>query len=65
MRGGFYIKLAGTGIMKNRKLYFPYILTCVCMIMMFYIVLYLSVSDDFKMCPAVQPCRDFWDLACL
>ena len=31
MRGGFYIRLAKDGIVKNRKLYFPYILTCICM----------------------------------
>ena len=33
--------------MKNRKLYFPYILTCICMIMMFYIIYYLGFSADF------------------
>lgn len=48
MRAGFYFKLAGTGISKNRKLYIPYILTCVCMVMMFYIVTFLSVSEGFK-----------------
>lgn len=47
MKGGFYIRLAKDGIMKNRKLYFPYILTCICMIMMFYIIYYLGVSADF------------------
>ena len=47
MKGGFYIRLAKDGIMKNRKLYFPYILTCICMIMMFYIIYYLGFSADF------------------
>lgn len=47
MKGGFYIRLAKDGIIKNRKLYFPYILTCICMIMMFYIIYYLGVSADF------------------
>lgn len=47
MNGGFYIRLAKDGIVKNRKLYFPYILTCICMIMMFYIVYYLGFSADF------------------
>lgn len=46
MKKGFYIRLAGEGISKNRKLYFPYILTCICMIMMYYIVSFLSVSEE-------------------
>ena len=47
MRGGFYLRLAKDGISKNRKFYFPYILTCICMVMMFYIVCYLAMSADF------------------
>ncbi|HJA18297.1 MAG TPA: ABC transporter permease [Candidatus Mediterraneibacter ornithocaccae] len=47
MKGGFYIRLAKDGILKNKKLYFPYILTCICMIMMFYIIYYLGLSADF------------------
>ena len=47
MKGGFYIRLAKDGIVKNRKLYFPYILTCICMIMMFYIVYFLGFTADF------------------
>ena len=46
MKKGFYIRLAGEGISKNRKLYFPYILTCICMIMMYYIVSFLSISEE-------------------
>lgn len=48
MRRGFYFMLAAEGISKNRKFYFPYILTCICMVMMFYIVAYLSMSADFS-----------------
>ena len=47
MRGGFYIKLAKDGIVRNRKLYFPYILTCICMTMMYYILYYLGFCADF------------------
>lgn len=47
MKCGFYIKLAKDGILKNRKFYFPYIVTCICMIMMHYIVSYISSSPDF------------------
>ena len=40
-----YPRLAVTGIMKNRRTYLPYILTCSGMVMMFYIISFLSVSD--------------------
>lgn len=33
-------------VFQNRKLYFPYILTCICMIMMYYIVSFLSISKE-------------------
>lgn len=44
MKKGFYAKLAFTGIRKNKRLYTPYILTCIGMVMMFYIVAFLSGS---------------------
>lgn len=37
-----YFKLACSGIAKNKRLYIPYILTCVGMIMMYYIIYSLS-----------------------
>ena len=46
MKIGFYFKLALTGITKNKKMYYPYILTCICMVMMFYIISYLHYSDS-------------------
>ena len=42
MKRMFYPKLALDGIRKNKRLYFPYILTCVGMVMMFYIIHYLA-----------------------
>lgn len=42
MRLGFYPTLAVQGIRKNKRLYFPYILTCAGMVMMFYIIHYLA-----------------------
>ena len=44
MKTGFYAKLAVTGMRKNKRLYLPYLLTCACMVMMFYIVAYLATS---------------------
>ena len=42
MKNGIYLRLAALGIQKNKKIYFPYILTCVCMAAMLYIISYLS-----------------------
>ena len=54
MKRGLYIRLAATGILKNKKLYYPYILTCICMVMMYYIVLFLSRSEEFKAVPGAD-----------
>lgn len=45
MRIGLYPKLAIDGIRKNRRLYFPYILTGAVMVMTYYILYFLSKSD--------------------
>jgi len=59
MKKGFYALLARDGMKKNRQLYIPYILTCIGMIMMFYIIAALCYSptldnmrggDDAKFC---------------
>ncbi len=41
MKIRIYPKLAWSGISKNRKLYVPYILTCICTIMMYVIIMTL------------------------
>lgn len=51
MRAGFYIKLAWTGMRKNKKLYTPYLLTCIGMVMMFYIICFLRYSDTLRSTP--------------
>ena len=38
MRLGFYRRLAWTGIRQNKKLYLPYILACMGVVMVCYIV---------------------------
>ncbi len=45
MKGIFYPKLAWIGIKKNKQTYMPYLLTCIGMVMMFYIISFLSRSD--------------------
>lgn len=47
----FYPKLAWTGITKNRKIYLPYILTCVGMVLMYYIVSFLSSNATVQSMP--------------
>lgn len=44
MKLGFYRKLAWQGIRKNKRLYTPYLLTCAGMVMMHYIVTFLSIT---------------------
>lgn len=44
MKCGFYPKLAFDGIRKNKRLYIPYILTCIGMVVMYYIIVFLQGS---------------------
>ena len=48
MKRGLYRKLAFTGIRNNKKLYVPYILTGMGMVMMAYIISFLSSSPTFS-----------------
>lgn len=45
MINSFYPKLAITGIIRNKRSYFPYILTGMVMVMMSYIIYFLSSSE--------------------
>ncbi len=49
MKKGLYIKLAWNGMKKNRRLYLPYIFTCIGMVMMFYIIAFLQVSPGLQL----------------
>lgn len=51
MKTGFYPKLAVEGIRKNKRIYFPYILTGTVMVMMFYILSYLTESPALSGMP--------------
>ena len=48
MKLGFYPKFAFMGIRKNKRLYTPYVLTCVGMVMMFYIVTALAGMETLR-----------------
>lgn len=45
MKKNFYPKLAWSGIRKNSRLYMPYLCTCIGVIMMYYIISFLSRTD--------------------
>ena len=48
MKKLFYPRLAFDGIRKNKRLYLPYILTQIGMIMMYYIVIFLRYGESLK-----------------
>lgn len=51
MRTAIYPKLAWEGIRKNKRFYLPYILTCIGMVMMFYIIHYLAAMPTLNDMP--------------
>ncbi|MDE6275708.1 MAG: ABC transporter permease [Clostridia bacterium] len=46
MNNGFYARLAFDNLKKNRKIYLPYILTCIITITMFYIIHSLYMNES-------------------
>ena len=48
MNKTLYLKLAITNIKANGKTYFPYVITCICTIMMFYIMHALSINKGLE-----------------
>lgn len=62
MRFGFYLKLALSGIRKNKKTYVPYILTGIGMVMMYYIVSFLSCSSSVAAMHGGDVVREFLNL---
>lgn len=51
MKTLFYPRLAWDGIRKNKRMVFPYILTCICMICMFYILAFLASPTVIDLLP--------------
>lgn len=58
MKAGFYIRIAWSGIRKNSRLYTPYILTCMGMVMMYYIVAFLCGSEALSAMPGGNIARE-------
>ena len=51
MKKFFYPRLAWDGLRKNRRLSVPYLLTCVCMVAVFYILSFLASPAALKLVP--------------
>ena len=47
----FYPRLAWDGLRKNRRLAWPYLLTCICMVAVFYIMGFLSSEGTLLLLP--------------
>lgn len=45
MKKGFYSRMALNGLRKNRKLYLPYIMTGILVVVVFYLMTFLSISS--------------------
>lgn len=51
MNKWFYPKLAITNIKKNSQTYIPYMLTCICTMMMFFVMHAISINDGLNEMP--------------
>ena len=54
MKRFFYPRLAWDGLRKNRRLAVPYLLTCICMVAVFYILGFLSSPGSLALLPVGQ-----------
>ena len=61
MKAGFYPKLALDGIRKNKQMYLPYILTCIGMVMMYYIIAFLQYSKSISYLRGADEIRWMFD----
>ena len=51
MKTALYPRLAWDGLRKNKRLFTPYLLTCICMVMMFYILSFLGTEETCALMP--------------
>ena len=65
MRSAFYPKLAWEGVRKNKRLYFPYILSGSIMVMMYYILSFLIESPALAQMPGGSVLMTVLPLGCV
>ena len=58
MKSGLYPKLAVSGMRKNGRLYVPYMISCILMVAMFYILHFLGFSGVMKGMPGGSTATD-------
>ncbi len=51
MRKGFYFRLALQNMEKNKRTYLPYLLTCICSVMMYYFMSFLTLNPGMDQMP--------------
>ena len=64
MKSVFYPKLAWDGIRKNKQLYVPYILTCIGMVMMYYIIYFLANASAVENIPGSSVIQQMLRMGC-
>lgn len=64
MKRGFYLQIALSGMKKNKILYKPYILTCISMVMMNYIIQFLVTTPAFDNMAGGATVRGMLGLGC-
>ena len=65
MKAGFYPRIAWDGIRKNKRLYFPYILTGGVMVMMYYILSFMIESPALAQMPGGSVLMTVLPLGCV
>lgn len=61
----FYPKLAVTNIKKNGKFYFPYLLTCICTIAMFYMMTFITFNKAMDRMPGADSIKAMMFFGCI
>ena len=64
-KADFYPKLALSGIRKNKRLYTPYILTCIGMVAMYYIIAFLATTELFDYVEGGEQLQTMLGLGCV
>lgn len=57
MNRGFYIRLAVQNMKKNKRTCLPYLFTCVCSVMMYYLMSFLTLNPGMEQMPRSQNIR--------
>ena len=62
MKKGLYPKLAANGMRKNGRLYLPYLLTCITMVAIYYILHFLGYSGIMDGMPGGHTATDMMQM---